>query len=103
MGTRIAAGFAIALSFVVAARDWLSRLAITLSNSTSTVMPVPKMRDIQLRQRDADQVLALTADQLAVGHILPQIFANFPPHDFSEASSVAIDLHRHGVRAVTVK
>ena len=53
----------------VALADRIARLAIALAHAALFLIAEPKARDLDLRQRDRDHVLALAADHLAVGDV----------------------------------
>ena len=73
----------------------LANLAVALSHAAAPILPIAKMRHIELRQRNADQIIPLPADHLAVGHVLPQVLAYFPANDLSEPRRVAVNFHHH--------
>ena len=77
------------------AAEWLARLTLPLADAP--LLPTEaKAGDLYLRQRDRHNVLALPADQLALGKVLAKLLLDHPPHDLSEALHVSVDLAQHG-------
>src|SRR5262245_3735466 len=96
MWRRLAARLALAaLAVGIARRDGLTNFTLTLAHAAATVLPVAKMRHIELRQRNADQIVPLPADHFAVGHVFPQVLAYLPANDLFEPRRVAVNLHDH--------
>src|SRR5262245_39152735 len=96
MRRRFAARLALAaLAIGVAGGDRLADLAVALSHAAAAVLAVPEMGHVELRQRDADQVIPLPANHLAVGDIFPQVIAYFSADDLFEPRRVAVDFHDH--------
>src|SRR5262245_5434353 len=89
-----------ALAVRVASGNRLADLAVALPHAATAVLAIAKMRHVELRQRDADQVVPLPADHFAVGHIFPQVLAYFPADDLFEPRRVAVDLHDHEAMAL---
>jgi hypothetical protein len=52
--------------------------------------------DLDLRQRDRDEVPPLAADELALRHVLPEVLLDRAAHDLLEPLHVAVDLPEHG-------
>jgi hypothetical protein len=84
------------LFFAVAGHDLVSLFAISLANATGAVLTVAKVGEIELRDGNADEIAAFTADHFAVGDILPQILANFPTHNLPKAGLVSLNALHHG-------
>ena len=53
-------------------------------------------RDLDLRERDGDDVAALAPDQLALGEVLAEVLLDHAAHDLPEALHVPLDLPEHG-------
>ena len=75
-----------ALPLVIA--DRLTRLAVALSDAAGVVVAVTEARQIDPVYGDADEVLALFADQLAARQKLAQILADPSLDDLAEALMV---------------
>ncbi len=60
------------------------------------VVAVAKMRQLDAAHGDGDQVLALFADQLALGEKLPQIVADAAFDDLPKTLVIFFDLEDHG-------
>src|SRR5262245_30799329 len=96
MRRRLASRLALATVAVgIARRDRLAHLAVALADAAAAVLSVTKVRHVELWQRDADEVVPLPADHLAVGYIFPQVLAYLPANDLFEPRRVAVDLHDH--------
>ena len=54
-----------------------------------------EMRDLDVGDRDADDLASLAADHLAVRDVLAQVLAHLPAHDPFEALEVAVDAAGH--------
>jgi hypothetical protein len=57
-------------------------------------------RDVDLRDRDRDDVFALLADQLALADVAAQVLADATTDDVLEASVVLIHSERHAALTV---
>src|SRR6478672_10389288 len=96
MRRRFAARLALAAFAVgIAGGDRLTIFAFTLAHAAAAVLAIAKMRHVELRQRNADEIVALAADHLAVGDVFPQVLAYFPANDLFEPRRVAVDFHYH--------
>ena len=60
------------------------------------VVPITEMRQLNAAHRNADQVLALLADQLAFGEELAQILPDPALDDLPETLVIFFDLEDHG-------
>jgi len=60
------------------------------------------MRHVELRQRNADEIVPLAADHLAVGHVFSQVLAYLPANDLFKPRRVAVDFH-HQVSTLRVQ
>src|SRR6185295_10544703 len=81
-------------------RDRGADVARTLPHARLLVRAVAEGRQAQLRKRDGDRVLPLTADHLAVGDVLAKILPDLPPDDLPEPGVILLDLLDIGVGAV---
>src|SRR5262249_42350997 len=75
----------------------LAGVAVALADATGALLAVAELRDVDRRQGDRDEVLALLADHLAAGDVLRQVRLHLAANDFAEALVVALDLLAHGV------
>src|SRR4051812_10179084 len=60
MSARIAAG--LAGTIALALRNLISLLAVALTNAARAILAVAKVRHVELRQRNADEIAPFTAD-----------------------------------------
>jgi len=72
----------------------IPRVALALSHATLLVA-VAKARDVDLRNRNGNYILALAAQQLTLGDVLAQILADFTANDMAEAPVILVDLQGH--------
>ena len=72
MLTRLITGLALALLRIPLAHR-ISGLTRALPHSTLLFLAKPKPRDLNLRDRNRDKILALASDHLAMGDVLLQI------------------------------
>ena len=91
----VAARLALTWFAVFARRDRLAGLTFTLANAAAAVLSVAEVGHVELGERDADEVVPLAADHLAVGDVLPQVLAYLPANDLFEPRRVAVDFHYH--------
>ncbi len=97
MAAGIAAGLAACrLHPGVARADRVALFAVALTDAARAVLAVAKVRHVELRDGNADQIAPLAADHLAVGHVFPQVLANFAPYDLLETRLVSVDFDKHG-------
>jgi hypothetical protein len=73
-----------------------ARIALALPHAAQLAGAEAEARDLDLGQRDRHQVAALAADQLALGHVLPEVLLDRAAHDLLEPLHVAVDLPQHG-------
>ena len=59
-----------------------------------------EVRHVDLRDRDADEVLALLADHLALRDVLPQVLLDLAADDLAEAEVILFDVENHMVFAI---
>src|SRR5205085_2631010 len=77
---------------LVARRDGCADLARPLPHARLVVRPVAEGGQAQLRERDRNRILPLTADHLAVGDVLAKILPDLPADDLSEPRVILLDL-----------
>src|SRR5262249_43231994 len=94
----VAAGLVAGAALAVALRRAQRRAGVALAHAhpAGTLLAVAELRDVDLWQGNADQVLALLADHLAAADVLAQVRLNLAAHDLAEALVVAFDLLTHG-------
>jgi len=93
----VLAGFGAALRFALAGlalADDVAFLAVAGANAAG-VVAVAEMRQLDPAHGDADEVLALLADQLTLGEELPQVVADASLDDLAEALVIFFDLQDH--------
>src|SRR5262249_40427698 len=94
MAARLVAGAAAGLLWARAQR--LTGLPVPLSHSAGALGPIAELGNVDLRQRDGHQVLALLADHLATADVLGQIALDLAADELAEALVVAFNLLSHG-------
>src|SRR4051794_8230294 len=94
---RIAARRPLSVLGIAPLGNRLAFFPITLPNAPCPVVAEPKMRNIERRHGNADQIATLPADHLAVRNILPQILADPAAHNLSKAALIALNFHDHGL------
>src|SRR5579883_177997 len=80
---------------VLIAADGIAGVAVSLSGAAALPVSEREVRDVDLRNGDRDEVLALAADELPLRDVLSQVLADLAAHDRSETGVVLIDLERH--------
>jgi hypothetical protein len=81
------------------ARSALHRVAglsFTLAHPARLLRPEAEARDLDLGKGDGDEVLALLADELALGQILAKLLLDDAADDLLESLDVTLDLPEHG-------
>ena len=64
--------------------------------------PVAELGDVDLRQRDRDQLAPGLADHLAMRDVLPQVGLDLAPDDLLEPIGIALDFSHHGCCTLAV-
>src|SRR6266545_379215 len=77
-------------------RQGVARLALALADAAGAFLTVAELRQVDLRQGDADEILALLADQLAAADVFSQVCLHLAPDDLPEALVIAFNLLPHG-------
>jgi hypothetical protein len=91
----------LALLAVGVAADGITGVAVTLPRPPALPVTEREPGDVDLRERNRDDVLALPADELALRDVFAQVLADLATDDGAEARMVLVDLQRHGL-ATTV-
>ena len=84
------------LLFALAER--IAALALALPDAALLLVAELEVRDVDLRQRDRDRVLALLRDHLALRDVLAEVLLDLAADDLAEAAVIEIDLLRHDSR-----
>src|SRR6185503_4130946 len=86
------------LAFVEAriAAQGVAGIALSLTHAARGLRTEADARDLDLGERYGDDVLALAADQLALGEVLPEFLLDDAADDLLETLDVAVDLPKHG-------
>ena len=92
---RIAARRPLTVFWIAPLGDRLPLFAIALPDAPCPVVAESKMRDIERRHRNANEIPTLPADHLAVRDVLPQILADPPADNLSKAALIALNFHDH--------
>jgi hypothetical protein len=74
------------------AAERVADFTFALADSSGVAAIKREARDVDLRDRDADEVLALAADHVALRDVLAKPLANLAADDVAEAPVVLIDL-----------
>src|SRR5262249_36621913 len=74
----------------------LAGFALTLADAAGALLAVAELRQLDLRQRNADQILALLADHLAAADVLAQVALDLAADELAEPLVVLVDLLSHG-------
>src|SRR5262249_13020949 len=80
----------------LAGAEWRAGGAVALAGAAGALLAVAELRDVDLRQRDADEVLALLADHLAAADVLAEVALDLAADELAEALVVAFDFLSHG-------
>src|SRR5262249_23820011 len=84
------------LALALGGRQGLADVAVALADAAGALLAVAELRDVDLRQGDADQVLPLLADQFAPADVFAQVALHLAPDDLPEALVIAVDPLAHG-------
>ena len=80
---------------LLALAERVADLTLALPDAALLLVAVLEVRDVDLRQRDRDRVLALLRDHLALRDVLAQVLFDLAANDLAEASVIEVDLLRH--------
>src|SRR5262245_13313411 len=89
------AGLALAVFVYVARREGCSRFAFTLSDTACVAASEAEARHLDLRDRNADKILPLFADQFSLRDVLLQVLLDLAPDDLPESQVVLFDIENH--------
>jgi hypothetical protein len=74
----------------------IARLAFALPDTAGLTIPKAKPRNLNLGHRNAHEILALTANHLAVRDVLLEILLDLPFNDRSKTGVILLNVIRHG-------
>src|SRR5262249_7462401 len=74
----------------------LADVPVPLANAAGALLAVAELRDFDLRQGNADQVLALLPDELAAANVLAQVALHLAADKLAEALVITLDPLTHG-------
>src|SRR5215510_9523793 len=77
-------GLTITVFVDFAGRERCSGFSFTLSDTTCVSASEAEVRHFDLRNRDADKILSLLADQLALRNVFLQVLLDLAPNDLPE-------------------
>src|ERR1019366_6890406 len=92
---------ALALFSVGIAAHRIAGIAFALPRSPALAVAEREVRDVDLRDRDRDDVFAVTTDQLALRDVLAQVLPDPAADDRAEARVILVDLQGHRFRSLT--
>src|SRR5205823_12332203 len=75
----------------LAGRERVADVAVALADADGALLAEAELGDLDLRQRDRDEVLALAADQLAAADVLGQPALDLAADDPAEPLVIALD------------
>ena len=71
--------------------------AVPLPGPARPLLAVAELRDLDLRQRNADEMLPLLADHLTARDVLTEVGFHLPSDNLAEALDIMIDLLAHSM------
>jgi phosphohistidine swiveling domain-containing protein len=74
----------------------IARIAVSLPGAAGAFLSVPELRDLDLRQRNADQMLPFLANQLAPRDVFGKVGFHLAAYDLAETLMITIDFLSHG-------
>ena len=80
------------------AADRIAGITVALAGASLLLVAEAEAGNVDLGDRDRDDVLPLAADELALGDVLPEILPDPAANDVPEAGVVLVDLERHRLR-----
>src|SRR5665213_1329527 len=92
---RLVAGLAAAVGVGIALAQAVADVALPLPDAAPVFAAEAEPGDVDLRQRDRDQILALSTDELALRDVLAQVLLDLAAHDVAETAVIGIDPQRH--------
>jgi len=73
----------------------LANVAVPLARAPGILLTIAKLRDLDLRQRDADEVFALLPNHLAAADVLAEVAFHLAADKLAEALMIAFDFLSH--------
>src|SRR5436190_823893 len=95
MGAGRISGFAVAVFIHVARGQRSSRLAFTLADTAGIAAAEAEVRQLDLRDRNADEILPLLADQLSLRNVSLQVLLDLAADDLPESKIILLDVENH--------
>src|SRR5207253_4178728 len=95
VAARLVAGSPLAVGLRRAER--LADVAVALAGAAVALVAEAELRNVDLRQRDADQVLALLSNHLAATDVLAQVALHLAADKPAEPLVIALYLLPHGM------
>jgi hypothetical protein len=83
------------VAFAFLPADGIAHVALALTDAAALLVTVDEAGDVDLRDGDADELLALPPDQLPLRDISPEVLSDLAPDDGAETRMILIDLQRH--------
>ena len=84
-----------AVLLAVVAAHRIADVAVALTDAALLLVAEAKARDVDLRNGDRDEVLALSSDQLALRDVLAEVLPDLAADDVPKARMILIDLEAH--------
>ena len=95
MGAGRISGFAVAVFIHVARGERSSRLAFTLADTAGIAAAEAEVRQLDLRDRNADEILPLLTDQLSLRNVSLQVLLDLAADDLPESKIILLDVEDH--------
>src|SRR5437879_4619766 len=67
-----------------------TRIAVALAGAGGALLSVAKLRNVDLRQRNADEIFAFLADHLAAADVLAEVALNLAADNLFESLMIAL-------------
>src|SRR5699024_10611391 len=87
------AAFAFLLLAVTA--DGIARIAVPLPRASGLLVREAETRNVDVGDRDRNEIFAFATDELALRDVLAQVLANASPDDVAKSRVVLVDLEGH--------
>jgi len=92
---RLASGLPLARLLLIAAVDGIARVTVPLADAALLLVAEAEARDVDLRDRDRDEILALPPHELALRDVLAEVLADLAADDGPEARVILVDFEGH--------
>src|SRR5262249_52490926 len=94
VAARLVAGLRVAVGVWLGER--LPRLTGTNADAAGVLLSVAELREVDLRQRDRHEIVALFADHLTAADVFRKVAFHLPADQFAEPLEVLVNLLSHG-------